>query len=202
MPYKYNNFKINGGFSVKCECGVALIKTSELANKWGVSKDTLDYHTRKNGLPFTNAGYPVTASDVFYNKPLSLRKAGKILGVHHTYLSQMKNGVRPWNTGIKVAYDELMHTSGQRQGTNGITEKLRCEDESNLWYLKRYGKFGWVPESWVDVPAWNGEEFERRPLMNNGFHMRENLRKIIEGIVVKLSKSADPNLTDKLPWKD
>ena len=81
MPYKYNNFKINGGFSVKCECGVALIKTTELANKWGVSKDTLDYHTRKNGLPFTNAGYPVTASDVFYNKPLSLRKASKILGI-------------------------------------------------------------------------------------------------------------------------
>ena len=42
---------------------------------------------------------------------MSLRKTAKILGVSHSYLSQMINGRRPWNVEIKARYQELSATT-------------------------------------------------------------------------------------------
>ena len=42
---------------------------------------------------------------------MSLRQQAKILGVSHSYLSQMINGRRPWNEEIKARYEELSATT-------------------------------------------------------------------------------------------
>ena len=51
--------KIRGGYAPFCStCGQGTISVAELSHKWGVSKNTIDYHGRKNGLPSHDGIYP------------------------------------------------------------------------------------------------------------------------------------------------
>ena len=51
--------KIRGGYAPFCPtCGEGTIPVAELAHKWGVSKGTVDYHGRTNGLPSHDGIYP------------------------------------------------------------------------------------------------------------------------------------------------
>ena len=54
---------------------------------------------------------------------MSLRQTAKIIGVSASYLSQMINGRRPWNTEIKARYDALpantfANTTPQNKGND------------------------------------------------------------------------------------
>ena len=42
---------------------------------------------------------------------MSLRKEAKILGVHHSTLSRMISGKRPWNQELKERYEALVGTT-------------------------------------------------------------------------------------------
>ncbi len=145
--------KIRGGYAPFCStCGEGTITVTELANKWGVSKGTVDYHGRTNGLPSHDGIYP---------------------------------------------------TIDNRQGTNGITEKFYCEDEVDMWAMVEGAThLTRRPKSWVKVPALNGLRWEYRPQLNRDDHVRTRLNKFYNpaSIKINLSKKADPNLADKLPW--
>ena len=150
--------KIRGGYAPFCStCGQGTISVAELSHKWGVSKNTIDYHGRKNGLPSHDGIYPNGDTDVNAN----------------------------------------------RQGTHGITEKFYCEDEADMWamvegvrHLRRR------PKSWVKVPALSGLRWEYRPQLNRDDHVRTRINKFYNPapILINLSKQADPNLNNKLPW--
>ena len=145
--------KIRGGYAPFCPtCGEGTIPVAELAHKWGVSKATVDYHGRKNGLPSHDGIYP---------------------------------------------------DGQERQGTHGITEKFYCEDEADMWAMvEGVGHLTLAPKSWVKVPAISGRRWEYRPQLNRDDHVRTRLNKFYNPAPIKinLSKVADPNLADKLPW--
>ena len=42
---------------------------------------------------------------------MSLRQQAKILGVHHSTLSRMISGKRPWNQELKARYEALVGTT-------------------------------------------------------------------------------------------
>ena len=145
--------KIRGGYAPFCPtCGQGTISVEQLSHKWGVSKNTIDYHGRRNGLPSHDGIYP----------------------------------------------------DGQdRQGTHGITEKLYCEDEVDMWAMvEGVGHLTLAPKSWVKVPAISGRRWEYRPQLNRDDHIRRRLNDFYKPkpILINLNKQADPNLTDKLPW--